>query len=180
MDKEYLDLKLEATYGRDLDNRPKFRIVWSNDCVEKRFGEFTDVSDNGIFLRTVREVREVRKYPWLDRWMLEKTVPFREMSIPNPELHITEVVYSDGYECIWKFEHTDGTYQEPNWRAIKLLCHWLVTGQKHTVSDHEEEDRKKLLEEQETYFELLGGKPGVSDALAMKEGVFLDSTKVME
>src|ERR1700704_3964663 len=55
---EYINEKLLREYGRELDGRPKFRVVFSDDQYEKRL---TTHDDHGNELITP-EVRLLPKY----------------------------------------------------------------------------------------------------------------------
>lgn len=170
-DENYTNKKLKSKFGSEFDGKTKFRIVWSTDETEKRLSTFRDYTENGIFLREVTEVREVRKYPGdKDKWILEKTVQY---SMPGLENH-------NGYEPVWVFQWADESYQEPNWRAVNLLCIWLTSGKFTTKSEYVEQDEKEKEAEREAYFEILGGKSGIGDAITAKSAVMLDSTKQLE
>lgn len=71
--------RLIENYGRRIGtNKAKFRVVHSDDQIEKRFGEF-DIyadADEEIWLRKEMGIREVPKYGWLDnQWVVEKLLP---------------------------------------------------------------------------------------------------------
>lgn len=89
--------RLEEIYGHHtIYNKPNFRIVYSETEYEKRLGEFTDVDNSGNVIRTVKEIRLVPKYPWIDRaWVLERI-------IPNPHQDLREGDYT--YEPIFAFD----------------------------------------------------------------------------
>jgi hypothetical protein len=113
MDLDLFNARLADQFGRDLTGRPRFRIIWSQFQTEKRYGHFVDyVPGTNILVREVDEVREVRKYPYLDpQWVLERLAETE----PYPEAVCR-------YEPFWTFGYeTDGRAKEPVWRAIEFL-----------------------------------------------------------
>lgn len=59
-------------FGTTVTNKPLFRLIWSTGITEFRYSEFTDFYGD-LFLRTVRETREVLKYPFAqNRYILER------------------------------------------------------------------------------------------------------------
>jgi hypothetical protein len=84
---------------------PIFRLVWGPDCLEKRYGEFNIHTKEGIFLKTVKGIHEVKKYWYLPpTWIIEKWYP----PYPDPELedggvngfYIPIFVYAKGSEVL--------------------------------------------------------------------------------
>lgn len=111
-----INKKLIEKYGRDqVQNLPKFRVVWSSSQYEKRYGEYEIFSDAGIYLRTDKGVEEVPKYlpEYPDMWVLEELRP----TAGNPYL---EMVVKFSYEPIWIFGAANSDRQ-PIWRAVDLL-----------------------------------------------------------
>lgn len=74
---ERINELLERDYGRFDNGRAMYRVVWSNDQYEHRYGTYNDFTSEGIFIRTVSEVREVPKYKsyMLPQFVLEKCCP---------------------------------------------------------------------------------------------------------
>lgn len=117
-----INQRLKDRYGQDILGQPVYRVVWSASQVEKRRGEFEDyVPNTNILIRRVHEVREVKKYAYLDpQWILEKLMV-------NPE-H-SEVVDNDTltprsttYEPIWSFGfEADGRPKLPVWHPVEFL-----------------------------------------------------------
>jgi hypothetical protein len=52
---------LEKNHGKAFNNKPWYRIAWSEGMTEKRIGAFNDFYGE-IFLRQFVGLREVRKY----------------------------------------------------------------------------------------------------------------------
>ena len=67
---------LRETYGfHVMVSKPKYRVVWSNDQYENRYGTF-DVFVGDLFLREEAGVREIPKYSQFpDCWIVEKLMP---------------------------------------------------------------------------------------------------------
>jgi hypothetical protein len=111
---ETLNKRLADTYGLIWDGRPAWRIVWTDDQLEKRFGEFSDYSGD-ILIRTVREVREVPKYFW------KKGYYVLERLFEVPEHHKGELLTNTSYEPIWFFEDKHGDPLPPKWEATQFI-----------------------------------------------------------
>lgn len=65
--------RLLELYGKHISSdRPRFRVVWSDDQFEKRFGDF-QVYAGDVYLRNEVGIREVPKYNWLEnQWVVER------------------------------------------------------------------------------------------------------------
>lgn len=69
---EEINKWLRDNYGTTVTGKPLFRIIWSTNITEHRYSEFSDFYGD-ILVRTVREIREVLKYPFAqDRFVLER------------------------------------------------------------------------------------------------------------
>jgi hypothetical protein len=68
---------LERDYGKFDNALPMYRVVWSHDQYEHRYGTYKDFTESGIYIRTVSEVREVPKYRsyMSPQYVLEKCCP---------------------------------------------------------------------------------------------------------
>lgn len=162
MDIHLINRKLKDIYGSDLLDQPIYRVVWSDDLLEKRFETFRDfVPGTNILLREKKEVREVKKYNYLEpQWILERL--FME---PN-----TAIVDNDtlnprfsSYNCIWSFgfegKGNNKRAQRPVWRAIELLIKWNFTEKKvASPKEMEEMDMKQLEEDEKIMLEMLNAK----------------------
>lgn len=106
---------------RTIDNRPKFRIVWSDKIYENRYGTFNDFTESGLFIRTVTEVRRVRKYAYIfERWIMEMWAGAELMS--NKE---TPDVINGDYVCIYVFEDSKGNPLPVTEKVIKFLINFF-------------------------------------------------------
>lgn len=115
---ETINQRLADYFGIDtVSGQQMWRIVWSEDQFEKRFGEYEDRSPEGLFIRRVREVREVPKYrQYIDhKYVLEHLVVVPDINIP--ELPTVKV----SYEPIWVFEDRNGFPLPPKWEASQYI-----------------------------------------------------------
>lgn len=151
----FINRKLREDYGKGILIRnalvgfvtrdisvdlPTLRVVWSTDQREKRYGEYRVFSESGsIFLRDEQTVEEVRKYDWLDKWVLECLLP----TDGNPYLEKAGVKYS--YEPLWVFGNANSNPQ-PIWKYIKVFVdEYMSSGRvKKTMKQLEDEEREKL------------------------------------
>ncbi len=134
---ELINKRLDDTYGRDITNKPKYRIVLADTQFEKRLGTYRDYADEGrqIFLREVVEVREVYKYAaFLGYYILEKKV--------DCPANMFEIKQHNGYECLWVFRYKNGNQQELYWRAIAFLVDSNLSGYRTKTSDVIEQAKK--------------------------------------
>jgi len=139
-------------YGTVIDGRPRFRVSWTNDQVEKRRGTFSDWYGH-ILIRTVTEVRECLKYPApyeRDRWVLESLIfqPFEDI-MDSPNGH---------YEPLYLFRTKDYKFQKPIWKAVDFLINSVLYGVKRTISDRIEEDRKAFAQEVQFFKDYMDNK----------------------
>lgn len=90
-----INQKLLEAYGKHLSaDKANFRVVWSEDQLEKRFGVF-NVYYNDMFVREETGIREVAKYEYLDhQWVVERM---------HPNYHKDVMEGSYVYEPLWAF-----------------------------------------------------------------------------
>jgi len=163
-----LNKRLEDRYGLGPDSlRSLWKLSWSNTQFEKRYGTYRDyVRGTNILLREVNEVREVRKYPYIEnRWLLERLVPV-------PDINQDELITKLSYECVWAFK----LGQLPTWLTVEFLvdvCHTGMT--KHNLPDRGpnseeaiEERRKRIETIQE---ELFGDESDIADSIHYGAGI---------
>jgi hypothetical protein len=174
---DQINVQLAEKYGREVSsNRPIFRIINSNSTTEKRLGDYNDFTNSGIFIRSVREVREVLKYAYLrDTWILERLT---WIGGGNPELPEAK---GYEYETVWAFRSKYGEPLYPHFNIVVLLLDILVNGPKvkKTEADWEYEEEQKKLKESAEYFDMLESE-GRSNLFAFEDAVFMDSTKRFE
>lgn len=121
---KHINKYLESTYGRALDNKPKFRVAFSNDMFEVRTGLFERYTESGIFLGSAIETKKVPKYSYIkDKYVLEVyTRAFPEIfgrSIVQAEGIVKE---GDFYEPLRVFRTKKGDYLPPNLDVCKIIC----------------------------------------------------------
>lgn len=114
---DYINNLLKEHFGIDTDtSKPIWRVVWSDSQYEHRLGTYDDYSPGGIYLRTITEVRETRKYTWINnKYVLERLVVIPDQNLK--ELPATK----KSYEPLWVFEDAKGNYLPPLFRACKLI-----------------------------------------------------------
>lgn len=159
-----INRRLEDKYGK-MDNLSYFRVIWSEDQLEKRWTEYTDEGWKLLY----PEVRELPKYK---QWVQNKYILEGLTAVPS----ITEndLVSPISYEPIWVFEDKHGNYLDPKWSAIYWILESLKSNQesqgkvkyKDPESNPEEaleiqKQRIKKIEE-----ELFGNETSVGDGLA--------------
>jgi hypothetical protein len=168
---------LKEKFSSDVfTGRQIFRLVYSENITEHRYGNFTDTDANGNLIRRVTEVREVKKYPYLkDTWILEKLV---WIGGENPELPKAR---GYEYECIWAFVDRSGNPLYPHYYIVEIIIQTLLSGNvpKRTEADLLDEDEKKKEKEAAEYFAILEDE-GRSNLFAWNDSVFIDSTKKLE
>jgi len=120
--------RLALMYGSNVNvQKPNFRLIQVEDCLEKRAGE---IHYGKVFLK--EDVREIKKYPWLDDgwWMIERLVP-------NVLGDVIEGGYS--YEPIYCFKIF------PIWRAVEFLIYNLF----HPAKQHPKTEKQAWYEYKE-------------------------------
>jgi len=187
MDKQDIDLvnrQLIDHFGR-LEGDATWRVVWSEDQFEWRYGTFQDRTVEGLLIREVTETRRVPKYrQWIhNKWILE-----RLLVVPNTgEVH-PQLTTKLSYEVLYVFEED----LPPVWIAVKFIIENVYANMKqHNTSsprpakyaDPESDpgearevtkERIKDLEES-----LFGNETETGDALAYKQGVGFTTSKLL-
>lgn len=145
---ETINARLIDFFGVDtLTGLPIWRVVWSEDQMEKRLGTYTDYTPSGIWLREVTEVREVPKYR---QWIQQKFVLERLTLVP--EVNQDELPTSKlSYEPLWVFEDRYGRYLPPKFEAAQLVIDTVYAVQ---YSDHNLSRYKDPENSQEASIEL--------------------------
>ncbi|SRR5258706_3349359 len=166
-----INLRLERYYGKVDDLRPYWRVVWSDDQLEKQLRTHTK---DGFQLLTP-EVQEVPKYrQWIQhKYILEKLTPVPiENEFELPESH------GLSYEPLWIFEDKNGNALPPQWDAIQLIIksvhdaiNYRGTKYKDPYSDPKTAPEVKEKELKALESSLFGNESQLGDALAYKEGV---------
>jgi len=173
---ETINSRLER-YGRYLDGRPLWRIIFSEDEMEKRFGTFTDITPEGLFIREVTEVREIPKY----RQYINPPSFILERLMEVPSVNQQEITVKTSYEPIWVFKDQIGNPVYPVWPAIELVIKTVIRNMTEGVEKpHNPQDD---LKDPEIYKEshqqqinnlvrdLFGNETRTTDSLAYGEGI---------
>jgi hypothetical protein len=177
---ESLNRQLVDLYGIDtITGQPMWRIVWSEDQFEHRYGTYDDYTPAGIYLRTVTETRYVPKY---SQWISNKYVLERLVVIPEcnaGDLPATKL----SYEPIYPFQTNSGHYLPPRLDASQFVIETVLSAQgksslakyKDPVNglsgeDYMEMKNKELDILQE---ELFGNESDVGDAMAHGEAIIV-------
>jgi len=108
-----INRQLESHFGISTDDMcPMWRVVWSEDQVEKRK---SDVTASGIQLLSP-EIMEFKKYSYIkDRFLLENWVII-------PEFQQNELCgLKKSYECMWNFSNAFGEAVQPTFEACKFV-----------------------------------------------------------
>ena len=171
---ESINKQLERLFGVDtVSGRPMWRIVWSEEQFEKRLGTFDDYTPEGIYLRTVTEVREVPKYrQWIkERFVLENLVIVPDVN--SGDLPMEKV----SYEPKWVFETQRGEYLPPRMDASKLIIDTIYAAMgKSTLAkykDHGENPEEYNARIQKLQEDMFGNETATGDALAHKQAIIV-------
>jgi hypothetical protein len=152
------------------DGKQHFRIVWSEDQLEKRITQYT--SEGLQLLRP--EVRELPKYrQWIhSKYLIEKLTAV-------PRFVETDLVEELSYEPLFVFENGKGDFLPPHLgvtrKAIEVtLCNLGASGvvrykdpraDGNNGVEAQEQERKELMEY------LYANETPIGDALATRSGV---------
>jgi hypothetical protein len=170
-DVDVINQRLEDYYGREIDGRAHYRVVWSTSQIETRIGEFNEFYGS-IYLRTFKGVKQLPKYPFdKDRWVVEKL-----MYIRNDEILADK---PGSYEPFYVCKGPDGEFLPLNWKVVDFVVSYAEAkpvGIKLTDKDTKAEEEKELLAEA-AYFEEELHDRGRSPLFAFENSVFVDSTK---
>ena len=120
---------LKDRYGADANGNPNWRIVWSDDQKESRLGKFTDYTPSGIFIRTVKEIREVPKYPNNTGCYVLETRAFYDGG--------GEVYNHNGYEMLYPFQDKNDKRVDPDLEAIQWMFEVCLFHNRKVVTNEE-------------------------------------------
>ena len=173
---EKLNFNLASEFGYFDGIVPNWRVIWSDDELEKRFVTHTP---EGLEL-LYKEVREIPKYR---QWIHKKFV--LERVLPIPEGVETDLVDKYSYEPVWVFQDSHGNPLPPNYGAIKLIVETVynaarqAVGIKYKDPDSIPEDKKEreLQRINTLQVELFGNETATTDSLMQQTGVSLHGPK---
>jgi len=167
-DLELMNRKLHEWFG-ETENKAHFRIVWSDDLLEKRLT--THTKDGFELIRP--EVLEVPKYrQWLrSKYLIEKLTVV-------PRWTQTDLVELLSYEPLFVFEDRKGNYLPPRLDVARIAIESTLDalGVEHAKykdpradgnngQDAMEQERKAIMEY------LYANENPIGDALATRSGV---------
>lgn len=165
---EVINKRLSTIFGNSWDSRPIYRIVFSNDEYERRYGTWEDYGPHDIFLRRVTETREVPKYQHIkDKYVLEQLVA-------TPEINLVEIGIKTTYEPLWTFEDNKGFPLPPKWEACEIVIKTVQAARDKDVVVYKDpiiEDPDEIEKFDKTYESLFGNETSTTDALSHREGI---------
>lgn len=168
---EVINKRLLEHFGRAWDDRPIWRVVYSEDEFEKRLMAYTDA---GVEL-LVPEWREVPKYrQWIHYcYILERLVSV-------PEINLGEVTEKTSYEPIYIFEDRNHQPLPPKWEVCKFVVDTVYAAMgKSSLARYSEELKDMNTQEgaaariETLEKEMFGNETEVGDALAHKEAIIV-------
>jgi hypothetical protein len=119
-DVKAINVALCSQYGcfGTLKDRPRFKLIWSDEEYELRHGNF-DIVYNGIYLRTEENVTKlVPKYSYIkERWILEKFFP-----PPGKLSKELPLAWKGTYEPIYVFD-TNGVALIPRLDVCQVVIY---------------------------------------------------------
>jgi hypothetical protein len=175
-----LNQRLKDNFGVDtITGLPMYRIVFSEDQYENRYGTYDDITPAGVYLRTVTEVRKVPKYKqWIHaKYVLERLTIIPQVSaedLPDSQL---------SYEPLWVFEDRNGNYLPPKWEAAEFCVQAVIAAMHNTGGlakyiDEEEGSQEAALESKKRRIatlenELFGDETGLLGTTISGESIIV-------
>jgi len=125
---EEINKRLVDRYGKFDNGFPYFRLIWSEDVLEKRI--FHHTAEGFELLNP--EVREVPKYQHYikDRYILEGLVEI-------PTQVETDLITKISYEPIRTFETSKGEFLIPRWDAMHFILETIRGNQEDKQIDYD-------------------------------------------
>lgn len=169
-----INKRLNDIYGKSIYNEQIFRVVYSEDQLENRFGTYDDfVPGTKIYLRTVTEWRLVPKYKqWIhNKYLLERLVIV-------PEQQQNELATKLSYEPIYVFEDKEGNPLPPKWEAIEFIIDSLYAALgKKSMRKYVDPDPNREKSVAQIEQALFGDETAITDALRNKTAVIVPGRK---
>jgi hypothetical protein len=159
MDIHIINQRLADIYGRDFLGQPLYRVIWTEDQIEKRFSTYRDfLPGTNIFLREFTGVREVKKYPdFLPQYVLEKLF----FNQHNKEIldNTTLAPLQCTYEPLWMFGIEDSGRAKPViWRAIEFILMSINNPKLLTPSQMNDKEFEQARKDEELMLEIMNTK----------------------
>lgn len=162
---ESINKRLIDYFGLFENGEPNWKLVWSEDELEKRLMTHTDSGIELVF----PEVRLTKKFGYIkERYVLTRLVAV-------PEYQIEDLAGAKlSYEPIWTFEDVVGNETTPYWEAIQVIIQTLydqVLNAGHKVPKKpglEDANTEEALEYRanKIYEQLYGDESAITDALS--------------
>jgi hypothetical protein len=163
-----INKRLIEYYGKSIDGRANFRIVWSDTQFETRFGTF-EVYNGSIFLREETCYKEVPKYPYIAGKHVLEELKYGDF----PDMPFVK----SSYEPLWTFMDKDRNALYPIWEAVEVVVtarlegtHKAIAGVKRNIKEEERVAFEKDVADVEDM--LFGAGDGVHD-MKNQHGTFV-------
>jgi hypothetical protein len=176
---ETINNQLIDMYGIDtVSGQPMWKVVWSEEQFEHRLGTYVDYTTEGLYIRTVTEVRYVKMYPWIvDKYVLVRLVAVSEINAGDLPAKKTS------YEPMYPFMTPSMAYAPPSITVCKFVITGILAAQgkdtfakyldKEAGMSKEEWYEMKNKELQALQDELFGNETETGDAIAHGEAVIV-------
>jgi hypothetical protein len=139
MSPHQMNQKLLKIYGNcPIVGKPKYRVVRSDEQVEKRTGSYKVFTESGIYLRDEVGTREIRKYWYIKVpcWMLERVEPNTD--------RFNVIAEKFTYEPLLPFLDGENNPVPLQWNIAERICGALQNAERKIKTPQElEEDEKK-------------------------------------
>lgn len=173
---ELINNQLINLFGIDtLNGLPIWRVAWAQNQIEKQYGTFNDFTPNGMFIRSVTEVREIKKYPWIkEKYILEQLTLVNECDIE--QLAGAKIAYN----CMFVFEDKEGNYLPPQIQVAQFVIDTIYAAMgKTSLAKYKEatDTGERLKEVAALQEELFGNESDITDALAYGSGIVVPGVK---
>lgn len=160
--------KILENFGKDLDDKPFWRVVWAPEQLEYRHGTFRDFRelDGFKYFVDVTETRQVKRYNYIgDRWVLERWLP-PDLAY-NPEVPASQ--FGDFFP-IFVFEDAKGEPLPVTETVVRHLVRIAEKSQSEAHTEKQITDEEKERERKEIFdLALMLGYDGPDDAPIGKE-----------
>ena len=159
-----INSELVREFGYFLD-KPKFRVVWTGDQIEKRLALFGNSE--------TPELKEVPKYPYVKPswWMLERAVEFQDESVKD----------GNNYEPLYLFRHFNdkgeyGEFLPPRLDMAVLACKMSLVKKptRNAAMDKSDFDIKEAKAEKDIFEKIKDASSDMSHLFHWKEAVIMD------
>lgn len=174
---EVLNERLINIYGKYEDGQANYRLAWSEDQFENRFGTYNlfDVHGNKIGEHTGWEYAPKYRQWMPSQWVLE-------ILLPVPDFQTQELTTKLTYEPLFGF-HAQHTKEEtPQWDTIQFIIENVrkagaekvrVKYKDPLIDQSDPKIAKEVKEARISAMErdLFGNETDTGDALSYKEGV---------